>query len=99
MCLPNLYPGTQGQVIGLLLPRFEPGPELTGRGRKPVRDQFAHDGTRDVNVSVGCLARRFELSGSCTEVVVLMPSRLREVANFRSGAPSKRAVRHAQTFF
>jgi len=38
---------------------FESGTELTGRGRKPVRDQFAHDVTRDVNVSVGCLARRF----------------------------------------
>jgi len=45
------------------------------------------------------LGQAFCISGSCTEVVVLMPSRLREVADSRSGAPSRRAVRRAQTFF
>jgi hypothetical protein len=45
------------------------------------------------------LGQAFGISGSGTEVVVLMPSRLREVAEFRKGAPSMRAIRRAQTFF
>jgi len=45
------------------------------------------------------LGQAFCISGSGTSVVVLMPSRPREVADFRSGAPSRRAIRRAQTFF
>jgi hypothetical protein len=78
---------------------FETGTELTGRGRKPIRDHFAHDVTREMNASVGCLTRRFGFRVPARRSWCSRPPRLREVSAYRRGAPSRRATRCAQTFF